>query len=95
MTETAAGGSQDRPAKKKPGASGARKAGLFARIVLFIRQVMGELGKVVTPTRQELINYTIVVLVFVTVMMVITNILDFAFTWGTGVVFGGTGAIEN
>ena len=67
MTETAASSSKGRPAKK------AAKAGFFARIALFIRQVIGELKKVVAPTRKELINYTLVVLVFVVIMMVIVT----------------------
>ena len=41
------------------------KKGLFARIALFFRQVVAEMRKVVWPTRNELITYTIVVLVFV------------------------------
>ena len=32
--------------------------GPFARIALFIRQVIAELKKVVTPTRRELFSYT-------------------------------------
>ena len=70
MTETAASSSKGRPAKKAP------KAGFFARIALFVRQVIGELKKVVAPTRKELINYTLVVLVFVVIMMLIVTLLD-------------------
>jgi preprotein translocase subunit SecE len=48
----------------------------FARIALFIRQVFGELKKVVTPTRKELVSFTIVVLIFVIIMMAIVYGLD-------------------
>ncbi|QAY72185.1 preprotein translocase subunit SecE [Agromyces protaetiae] len=48
----------------------------FARIALFIRQVFAELKKVVTPTRKELVSFTIVVLVFVIIMMAIVWGLD-------------------
>lgn len=48
----------------------------FARIALFIRQVFGELKKVVTPTRRELFSFTVVVLVFVIIMMAIVWGLD-------------------
>ena len=41
------------------------KKNVIARILLFYRQVVAEMRKVVWPTRQELITYTIVVLVFV------------------------------
>ncbi|WP_420370514.1 preprotein translocase subunit SecE [Curtobacterium sp. L1-20] len=66
----------------------AERRGPFAAIVLFIRQVIAELRKVVTPTRKELFSYTGVVLVFVVVMMVLVSILDFAFGLGVGYVFG-------
>ncbi|PDQ34079.1 MAG: preprotein translocase subunit SecE [Candidatus Lumbricidophila eiseniae] len=60
----------------------------FARIVLFLRQVVGELRKVVTPTRQELLRYTGVVLVFVLIMMGIVWVLDKGFGWAIIYVFG-------
>jgi preprotein translocase subunit SecE len=60
----------------------------FARIVLFIRQVITELKKVVTPTRRELLSYTLVVLVFVVIMMAIVVGLDTVFGWLAIVVFG-------
>ena len=85
VTETAASSSSGRPAKNAP------RAGLFARLALFVRQVIGELKKVVAPTRRELINYTVVVLVFVVIMMLLVTLLDLAFGTGVGWVFGGTG----
>ncbi|OFI37443.1 preprotein translocase subunit SecE [Arthrobacter sp. SW1] len=87
VTETAASSSKGRPARKA-------EAGFFARIALFIRQVIGELKKVVAPTRKELINYTLVVLVFVAVMMVIVSLLDIGFGTAVGWVFGGSGATD-
>ena len=72
MTETAASSSKGRPAKKAD-------RGFFARIALFVRQIIGELKKVVAPTRKELINYTLVVLAFGT---------------GVSWVFGGSGATD-
>jgi len=88
VTETAASSSKGRPAKKAP------KSGFFARIALFFRQVIGELKKVVAPTRKELVNYTLVVLVFVVIMMVVVTLLDLAFGTGVGWVFGGTGPTD-
>ncbi|MEA5453499.1 preprotein translocase subunit SecE [Sinomonas sp. JGH33] len=84
VTETAASSSQGRPAKQ------AKKLGFFGRISLFLRQVIGELRKVVTPTRQELLNMTFVVLAFVVVMMVVVFVLDFLFGLGVGWVFDGS-----
>ncbi|GAA3766089.1 hypothetical protein GCM10022240_18220 [Microbacterium kribbense] len=68
--------------------SGEQKANVFQRIVIFIREVFAELRKVITPTRQELIKYTIVVIGFVGVMMAIVYGLDILFSWMTNVVFG-------
>jgi preprotein translocase subunit SecE len=66
----------------------AEKRSPFARLVIFIRQVIGELRKVVTPTRKELLSYTGVVLVFVVVMMVLVSLLDLGFGNLVGWVFG-------
>lgn len=70
------------------GVSREKKLGFFGRIALFIRQVFGELRKVVTPTRQELLKFTGVVLGFVVVMMAIVYGLDVLFVWITTIVFG-------
>ncbi|SFR69722.1 protein translocase subunit secE/sec61 gamma [Agromyces sp. CF514] len=64
----------------------------FARIALFIRQVIAELKKVVTPTRKELFSFTVVVLVFVVIMMALVWALDSVFGWVVLYVFGSTGA---
>ena len=62
--------------------------GFFARVMLFLRQVVDELRKVVTPTRSELVNYTVVVLVFVVIVMAIITVLDLLFGWAVSWVFG-------
>jgi preprotein translocase subunit SecE len=64
----------------------------FARIALFIRQVLAELRKVVTPTRKELVSFTVVVLVFVIIMMALVWGLDQIFGWLVLYVFGTPGA---
>ncbi|HWS50884.1 MAG TPA: preprotein translocase subunit SecE [Microbacterium sp.] len=60
----------------------------FGGIALFIRQVISELRKVVTPTRKELFKFTAVVLVFVLIVMGIVYGLDSLFAWVTHWVFG-------
>jgi len=65
-----------------------KKPNVFARLVIFIRQVFAELRKVVTPTRKELFKFTAVVLGFVVVMMAVVYGLDTLFVWLTTVVFG-------
>ena len=66
----------------------AEKKGFFARIGLFVRQVVSELRKVVTPTRKELLSYTLVVLVFVVIMMALVSGLDFGFSLLVNFLFG-------
>jgi preprotein translocase subunit SecE len=66
----------------------AQKRGPFGRLALFIRQVFGELRKVVTPTRRELVSYTLVVLVFVTIMMALVYGLDTVFSLLVNFLFG-------
>ena len=66
----------------------AEKRGPFARLALFIRQVINELKKVVTPTRKELFSFFGVVLAFVIVMMAIVYGLDQLFALGVNFTFG-------
>ena len=67
----------------------AERRGFFARIALFLRQVVAELRKVVRPTRNELITYTTVCMVFVAVVMAFVAGLDIAFGKLVLLVFGG------
>ncbi|EEH64648.1 preprotein translocase, SecE subunit [Gleimia coleocanis DSM 15436] len=60
----------------------------FARIVLFVKQVIGELKKVVWPTVDEWKTYFLVVLVFVGAIMAFTGLLDLLFSWLSVLVFG-------
>ena len=66
----------------------AAKRGPFAGIILFLKQVIAELKKVVTPTRKELFSYTGAVLVFVVIMMALVYGLDQLFGWIVVFVFG-------
>ena len=75
-------------AKKVAAKSGNPVSRFFASIGLFIRQILDELRKVVRPTRSELWNYTLVVIVFVTFMMAMVSGLDFGFSKLVGLVFG-------
>ena len=61
------------------GKPGKDELGPFGRLSLFISQIIDELRKVVRPTGSELLNYTIVVIVFVLVIMAIVAGLDFVF----------------
>ena len=71
---------RDVPREKKPN--------FFVRIAVFVRQVFAELRKGDTPTRQELLKFTAVVLGFVVVMMALVYGLDVLFVWVATAVFG-------
>jgi preprotein translocase subunit SecE len=58
---------------------GADRGGLLARIRTYYRETVSELRKVIYPTRSELLTYTAVVLVFVSVMVAIIFGLDILF----------------
>ena len=58
------------------------------RIGLFAREIVAELRKVIWPTRNELLTYTAVVVVFVAVMTAIVMGLDYLFAEGVLFVFG-------
>ncbi|GAB2667451.1 preprotein translocase subunit SecE [Gordonia jinhuaensis] len=51
----------------------------FKRIWLFLTQVVDELKKVIWPTRREVIQYTLVVLIFVVVFTAFVAGLDLGF----------------
>jgi preprotein translocase subunit SecE len=65
-----------------------KKASVFARLVRFIREVWAELRKVIWPNRKQMVTYTAVVLAFVVFMVALVSVLDLAFKWGIGKIFG-------
>ncbi|BAL85807.1 putative preprotein translocase SecE subunit [Actinoplanes missouriensis 431] len=69
----------DSPKAKK------RRGGPIGRVGGFFREVVSELRKVIWPTRKELLTYTSVVIVFVTVVTAIVSGLDYAF--GKGILW--------
>lgn len=54
----------------------AEKVPFWKRITQFMREVRIEMKKVIWPSRQEVINYTVVVLVTVTVVATFVLLLD-------------------
>jgi len=65
------------PAKSKTG----DRPGMIERLRNFVREVISELGKVIWPTRKELLTYTAVVIVFVAIVTTIVGLLDTGFAW--------------
>ena len=60
----------------------------FVRIWIFLKQVVSEMRKVVWPTRNEVINYSIAVFVFVVLLTAFIAGLDIGFAKLTLLVFG-------
>ena len=54
-----------------------RVGNFFKRIGRFFKNMWHELKKVTWPTKKELINYSVVVFVFMIVMGVIIGVIDF------------------
>jgi preprotein translocase subunit SecE len=59
---------------------GNNRPGYGERFANYNRQVVAELRKVLWPTRNELVTYTIVSVVFVVAMIAYVGGLDFLFT---------------
>jgi preprotein translocase subunit SecE len=66
-----------------------KRVGLLGRFRRFVLEVIAELRKVIRPTRKELLTYTAVVVVFVTVMVTLVAMFDWAFAHAVLWVFGG------
>ncbi|MDR1825221.1 MAG: preprotein translocase subunit SecE [Bifidobacteriaceae bacterium] len=64
------------------------RRGPIAFLVLFVRQVVTELKKVVRPTRQELTTYSTVVVVFVLIIMAFIFGIDWLTGKGVMALFG-------
>jgi len=64
------------------------RVGFFGRISRFVREVIAELRKVIWPTRNELLTYTAVVVVFVTIVVAVVAGLDYLYAKGVLAVFG-------
>jgi preprotein translocase subunit SecE len=69
----------DAPAARPSRATARSTGGPLARLSRFVREVIAELGKVIWPTRKELVTYTAVVIVFVSIMTALVFGLDVAF----------------
>jgi len=85
VSETAVTDHEDRGPRRKDG----ERLNIFGRIALFVRQVIAELKKVVTPSREETLRYIWIVLGFVLVMMLIVGVFDFVLGYLADKVFGG------
>lgn len=82
------------PAKtssKKPTKKNSKKidiVSIFKKITRFIKDVIVELKKVTWPSRKNLISYTIAVVVFVIIMMVVIYGIDSGAAAAIQAIFG-------
>lgn len=94
--QAASGGSADddldgagdlrRASRARTSAPRERRSGNW--LVRFVREVIAEMRKVLWPTRRELVVYTVVVIVFVSVMIALVAGLDYGFARLVLLVFG-------
>jgi preprotein translocase subunit SecE len=74
--------------EKRGGGGRAAKRESRTSPALFFRQIVGELRKVIWPTRKELVTFTVVTMVFVVFMVIVVTSLDYGFTKLVFEVFG-------
>ena len=87
MTQTS--GDTTRTQRRPPaGAPSRERRSPLSRIGRFYREVVAELRKVIWPTRRELVTYTTVVVVFVSIVVAIVSGLDLIFTRVVLAIFG-------
>ncbi|MBY8878091.1 preprotein translocase subunit SecE [Actinacidiphila acidipaludis] len=84
------GTTQDDQETEKKGRRGGKrgKKGPLGRLALFYRQIIAELRKVVWPSRNDLMTYTTVVIVFVVVIIAFVSVVDWGFSKLVSHVFG-------
>ena len=64
------------------------KPNIFMRLGLFIKQIIDELRKVVTPTSNELFFWALAVFIFVLLLMALVTGMDFGLGKLTLWIFG-------
>lgn len=74
-----------RPVAKAPGVAGKRERSSPRQ---FAKEVIAELRKVNWPSRQEVVSYSIVVLVAVVVIATMVSAMDYVFTRAVLALFG-------
>jgi len=80
VTETSSTPAVSKPDRGSNSRRPERRKSPLGRLGLFYRQIIAELRKVVWPTRNELVTYTTVVIVFVAIVVAIVATLDYGFS---------------
>lgn len=85
-------GSDDKPAKRTKTAKNAKSEGSRINPFLFVwnylKQVVGELRKVIWPNRKQMVTYTTVVLVFLAFMVAMIGGVDLGLAKLVAWIFG-------
>jgi len=67
---------------------GERRAGPVKALQRRFRETVAEMRKVLWPSRNEMVTYTVVVIVFVVIMVTIVALFDFGLAKAVLAVFG-------
>jgi preprotein translocase subunit SecE len=78
--------SKGRPTPSRQG--GRKRPNIFVRVVHYLREVIAELRKVIWPTQNEMVTYSIVVILFLIFMVGATWGADWIFAKGVLALFG-------
>ncbi len=73
--------------KTKKAAKGPRRNPI-AYVINYLREVIGELRKVIWPNRKQMVTYTMVVLVFLAFMVTLIGLVDLGVAKAVMMVFG-------
>ena len=73
---------------KRASTTQVKRPNVFARFSRFLREVVAELRKVIWPTKNQMVTYTIVVIAFLVFMVALVGVLDLLFAKGVLAVFG-------
>lgn len=65
-----------------------KKPALTKRISRGIKDMLGEMKRVVWPSRKQTVNNTLLVIVFMAIMAVVIGVFDFGLSWIISHVFG-------
>jgi preprotein translocase subunit SecE len=75
--------------KTKKRAKGQPRSNPVAYVINYLREVIGELRKVIWPNRKQMATYTTVVLVFLAFMVTLIGLVDLGVARLVMLVFGG------
>jgi preprotein translocase subunit SecE len=87
-------GADGAPASRRPPAQAAsrrlpegQRPSIFVRVANFLREVRSEISKVLWPKRQEVVNYSVVVLTTLIFVALLIFGLNYAFARGVSFLF--------